>query len=304
LKSFCASVAFPAFQLGHDPTRRVICVSYSGELARKHSNDCRALMASSKFRRLFKNTRISASKDTELEVMSTERGFRLATSVGGTLTGRAGNLIIIDDPMKPQDAHSRAARGNLLQWYSNTLLSRLDNKARDAIIVVMQRLHSDDLVGHLLREGGWTHLNLPAIAEVEEQIQLGPNRFHVRKVGDLLHSERESQAVLDQIKRSMGLSEFTAQFQQAPVPPGGNMVKWAWFRPPHEQRQPIVGCAPHPRGTAEAWYQGQPGHGWKMDAMAVQSPLSDLAELSAQSSALRRLTCLWLSPRRFSSSMC
>jgi hypothetical protein len=107
---------------------------------------------------------------------------------------------------------------------------------------VMQRLHSDDLVGHLLREGGWTHLNLPAIAEVEEQIQLGPNRFHVRKVGDLLHSERESQAVLDQIKRSMGLSEFTAQFQQAPVPPGGNMVKWACLDRHMSSANPLWGA--------------------------------------------------------------
>ena len=71
--------------------------------------------------------------------MTTARGFRLATSVGGTLTGRGGNLIIIDDPIKPQDAQSESARQNVLQWYANTLSSRLDNKATDSIIVVMQR---------------------------------------------------------------------------------------------------------------------------------------------------------------------
>ena len=110
LKSICASVAVPAFVLGHDPTRRIICVSYAEGLARKHANDCRALMRSSLYRRLFPATRISSSKDTEGEVMTTAGGFRLATSVGGTLTGRGGNLIIIDDPMKPQDAQSGATR--------------------------------------------------------------------------------------------------------------------------------------------------------------------------------------------------
>jgi hypothetical protein len=230
LKSICASVAFPAFVLGHDPKRRIICVSYSESLARKHANDCRALMRSGRYRRLFPGTRISPAKDTELEAMTSARGFRLATSVGGTLTGRGGNLIVIDDPMKPQDAQSQSARDNTVQWYANTLLTRLDNKALDAIIVVMQRLHLDDLVGYLLEQGGWTHLNLPAIAEIQERIQLGAGRFHIRKPGDLLHPEREPQAVLDQIKRTMGSIEFTAQYQQAPVPPGGNLIKWSWFQ--------------------------------------------------------------------------
>ena len=186
LKSICASVALPAFALGRDPTARIICVSYSDLLAHKHANDCRALMRSSLYRRLYPATRISSSKDTQSEVMTTARGFRLATSVGGTLTCRGGNLIIIDDPLKPQDAQSETARENGLQWYANTLLSRLDNKATDAIIIVMQRLHPEDLVGHVIEQDGWTHLDLPAIAEREEPIPLGNNRVHRRTVGSVL----------------------------------------------------------------------------------------------------------------------
>src|SRR6266516_231742 len=144
LKSICASVAFPAFILGHDPQRKIICVSYSEALARKHANDCRAVMWSDSYRRLFPRTQISPRKDTDLEFACTLGGYRLATSVGGTLTGRGGNFIIIDDPMKPQDAASEAARETTKQWYSNTLLTRLDDKAADAIVVVMQRLHMDD----------------------------------------------------------------------------------------------------------------------------------------------------------------
>jgi hypothetical protein len=94
----------------------------------------------------------------------------------------------------------------------------------------MQRLHPDDLVGHLLEEGGWTHLNLPAIAETECSIALGNNRYHHRRIGDLLHPERENEAALHQLKISMGSMEFSAQYQQAPVPLGGNLIKWSWFK--------------------------------------------------------------------------
>ena len=106
--------------------------------------------------------------------MTTQRGFRLATSTGGTLTGRGGNIIIIDDPMKPADAQSEARRLDLQQWFSNTLLSRLDDKVNGAIVLVMQRLHIDDLAGYLMEQGGWEVLSLPAIAEVEQEVRDRP----------------------------------------------------------------------------------------------------------------------------------
>jgi predicted phage terminase large subunit-like protein len=248
LKSICASVAFAAFVLGHDPTKCIICVSYSEGLARKHANDFRAVMRSPLYRRLFPGTRISAAKDTELEVMTTARGFRYATSVGGTLTGRGGNLLILDDPLNALEASSDRARETLKQWYANTLLSRLDNKADDAIIVVTQRLHVDDLVGHLLEQGGWTELSLPAIAEVEQVVPLGPGRLHHRRVGELLHPEREPGWALDYIKRDIGSVNFAAQFQQQPVPPGGNLIKWAWF--PIYDKPPIRDVGDH---TIVSW---------------------------------------------------
>jgi hypothetical protein len=153
-------------------------------------------MHSKLYSRIFPSCQISSSKDSEFEFATTMGGYRLATSLGGTLTGRGGGLIIIDDPLKPPDAYSELARESVKQWYSNTLLSRLDDKTNDAIIVIMQRLHMDDLVGHLLQQEGWTHLNLPAIAEAEHSIPLGPDRFHLRRPGDVLHLERESRQCL------------------------------------------------------------------------------------------------------------
>ena len=152
LKSLFCSVALPAFALGRDPTQRIICASYAQDLAAKHARDCRAVMESAWYREAFPRTRIDPRKNTEAEIETTAKGFRLATSVGGTLTGRGGRLVIIDDPLKPGDAMSDAKRESVHQWYETTLLSRLDNKAEDVIIVVMQRLHVDEL-----RSGGGSH---------------------------------------------------------------------------------------------------------------------------------------------------
>src|ERR1700722_6149546 len=165
LKSIMSSVAFPAFILGLDPSRRLICASYSGELAKKHSNDFRAVLDSRWYRSTFPGTRVGPFKNNETEIELTARGFRLATSVGGTLTGRGGDIIIVDDPLKPDDAFSETKRSSANQGFTNTLLSRLDDKRTGAIVVVMQRVHMDDMTGFLTEQSEeWKVLNLPAIA--------------------------------------------------------------------------------------------------------------------------------------------
>jgi hypothetical protein len=204
LKSICASVAFPAFALGHRPQLRFICASYAENLARAHSRSCRDAMRSPLYQRLFPHTKIVLGQDNQMEFATTRGGYRMSTSVGGTLTGRGGNFVIIDDPMKAQDTFSEPARETVLEWFGHTLLSRLDNKAEDSIVLVMQRLHVDDLAGHLLDQGGWTHLNLPAIAESEHDVSIGPGRVHRRRPGELLHADREPQSVLDEAKSEMG----------------------------------------------------------------------------------------------------
>ena len=231
LKSICASVAFPAFVLGHDPTARVLGVSYAHDLSLKHARDQRAIMRSSWYRRAFPLARVNPRKDAAEEYETTARGYRLSTSVGGVLTGRGAKLIIIDDPLKPEDAMSKVRRDGSIAWYESTLSSRLDDKTEDAIVVIQQRLHMDDLVGHLLRQSSaWIHLNLPAIAVEPESIPTGRDRFYHREIGDLLHPEREPQWVLDDLKTAMGSQRFSAQYQQAPVPPEGSLVKAKWLR--------------------------------------------------------------------------
>jgi predicted phage terminase large subunit-like protein len=227
-KSLLASIALPAYILGRDPTRRIICASYSGELAAKLARDCRTVMTDRSYRLLFPGT-VMAGKNTESEFETSRGGFRYATSVGGTLTGRGGNVIIIDDAMKPDEAMSRVARERVWEWFTGTVGSRLDNKAEDAIVLVMQRLHVDDLVGRLLDRGGWDHLRIPAIAETEQSLPIGAGRFVTRAPGDVLDSQREPRDVLEQIRRELGSATFEAQYQQQPVPEEGGLVQWRWF---------------------------------------------------------------------------
>ncbi|WP_377591310.1 phage terminase large subunit [Pseudochelatococcus lubricantis] len=229
LKSHSASVAFPAWVLGREPHRRIITVSYGNDLAVEHANAFRKLMKADWYRDLFPFTRVDPGKDREREVRTTDGGYRLTTTVGGPLTGRGGGIIIIDDPMKAVDAESQAARDSVKRWFDETLLTRLDDRRSDAIILIMQRLHVDDLAGHVLTKGGWVHLNLPAIAEEERRIPIGYGRFHLIKPGDVLHPGRDTVTDLDRLKREMGSAAFSAQYQQSPVPAGGNMIKWAWF---------------------------------------------------------------------------
>jgi predicted phage terminase large subunit-like protein len=235
LKSLMSAVAFPAYILGHDPTKRLIVVSYGADLAIKHGNDFRAVVNSAEYRAIFPGMRISAMKNTQTEVVTTRNGFRLAMSVDGALTGRGGDIIIIDDPIAALAALSQTSREHVRDWYFNTLLSRLDDKQNGAIVLVMQRLHEDDLAGVLLRgPDDWTVLSLPAIAEQDEQIPIGNGQIHYRRAGDVLHPEREPREVLEALRAQLGSEIFAAQYQQQPITPGGAMIMIDWV-PSYDQ---------------------------------------------------------------------
>ena len=232
LKSHAVSVVFPAWLLGHDPTAQIICASYGQELAEKHARDCRTLMASTFYQSLFPRTRLSSEKQSVSEFLTTMQGFRMATSVGGVLTGRGADFIIIDDALKPEDALSDTQRTGVNQWYDHTLVSRLNNKETGVIIIVMQRLHQDDLVGHVLEQGAWEVLAFPAIAEEDECHLIDDafgTRYFKRKAGEALQPNRESLESLQNTRRSMNDYNFLSQYQQNPVPLEGAIVKRDWL---------------------------------------------------------------------------
>jgi predicted phage terminase large subunit-like protein len=232
LKSHCISIALVAWYLGHHPARHVICASYGKDLAEKLARDCRSLMQSAWYQAIFP-TRLSLLRQAVDDFMTTDSGTRLATSVGGVLTGRGADLIVIDDPLKPDEALSESQRKAVNSWYDNSLLSRLNDKNKGCIIVTMQRLHQDDLVGHVLEQEGWEVLSLPAIAEEPQsyviQSVLGKRTIY-RQEGEPLHAARESLAILEGIRRTMGEYNFASQYQQNPIPHGGTIIKAKWLR--------------------------------------------------------------------------
>ena len=156
LKSLLASVAFPAWCLGHDSSAQILCVSYAQDLSDKLARDCRSIMMSPWYRRIFP-TRLASHRQAVEEFVTTRQGYRLATSTGGVLTGRGADLILIDDPLKPEEALSDARRQATNEWYDHTLYSRQNDKRRGAIVIIMQRLHEYDLVGHVLAQESWEH---------------------------------------------------------------------------------------------------------------------------------------------------
>lgn len=231
MKSICVTIAFTAWVLGHDPRKRIISVSYANDLSRKLGLDTRTIIESSWFRALFPAFTLASNR--EMEMATTTRGYRLATSIGGSVLGRGADLIVIDDPIKGlAAAMSEAERRRVAEFYDSTLYSRLNDKMKGAIVIVMQRLHEDDLVGHVLERDDWEVLSIPAIAVEPASIRIGPNPsdLHHRREGDVLDPRRGPQEELEKARRNLGSLNFEAQFQQSPRPAEGNAIKRDWLR--------------------------------------------------------------------------
>lgn len=230
MKSITVSVAFTAWLLGRDPTLRIICTSYGDDLARKLSIDTLTVMREPWYQALFPRLVLPA-RPRATDLKTTRHGYRYAAGMGGSILGRGADLIIVDDPINAIDALSKAERRRVNEVFDNTLYTRLNDKRTGAIVIIMQRLHEDDLVGHVLGRGDWEHVVIPAIATERSVHRLSdqPGDVHVRRPGEIL-SAREPMEQLEAIRRAQGSLTFSAQYQQAPVPPQGNVVRRDWIR--------------------------------------------------------------------------
>lgn len=257
MKSIICSVALPAFILGHFPQESVICVSYADDLAKKLAADCRRVMESAWYKRTFPCTRLALNRKELMDFETTQGGGRYSTTVGGPLTGRGGNWIIIDDPIKPADANSDLIRNKVNEWYGNTLYSRLNDKKNGKILLIMQRTHEQDLTGFLLEsKAGFKRISIPLLALQEEHWEykkyLGDKAFlyhATRQVGEPLHPAREGKEQIAQMKVAMGSMAFSCQCQQSPLAPDSNIVQWGWFKrynknvllnPIHDENYPEI----------------------------------------------------------------
>lgn len=229
LKSIIISVAWPAWLLGRDPSKKIIVASYSQKLSEKLSHDCRIILNSRWYKKLFPSTKIAKGANEKFKFMTEQQGFRFATSVGGTLTGEGADIIIVDDPHTPLQALSTAERERTLNWYDQTLATRLNDKKRGTIVVVMQRLHKDDLSGHLLGKQTWLQLKIPAIADIDEEWIIEDFHYN-RKTGEFLHPNREGSEEIEIAKIELGSYAFNAQYQQNPVSNNNSLISREWIQ--------------------------------------------------------------------------
>lgn len=229
-KSIFSSVILPTWILGLDPAAKIICASYGDGLARDFSAKSRDILRSETFRGVFPDTELEPGGMALDELRTTQKGYRLATSVGGVVTGKGADYIIVDDPMKAVDAGSESTRNTTYEWYKTSLLSRFDKPGLGRQIVVMQRLHQDDLIGRLRDDGGFTLLEMPGEAVERQTFDLGGGQFWDFAPGDLLFPQRFDAKALAMLKSDLGEAGYNAQILQRPVPPGGALFKLKHFQ--------------------------------------------------------------------------
>lgn len=225
LKSTCISVSWPAWMMGIDPSLKVIAGSYSMQLAIKHSIDCKSIMLSEWYKNLFPKTIISKSLNTKDRFLTTEHGFRIGTSVGGSITGQGGDVLIIDDPHNPTYIHSKKARDKAKHWYENTFLTRLNNPSEGAIILIMQRLHPDDLSSFVLNKNPnqWEKVVIPAISKSQIHYSCSNFEFTFNKNTSIQESHLPKK-YLAQLEKEIGSAAFASQYIQNPSTDENNNI--------------------------------------------------------------------------------
>lgn len=235
-KSLLISVAFPCFLQVDNPSTKIMSITYSGQLSSMLHNLARKLLKAKWVAALNPALRVAANKktsdplkDTENLIETTKGGSRYSTTLGSGMTGLGADIIIVDDPNNTTEVESEASRKTVNDTFDKTIATRLNGK-HGAIIVIQQRTHINDLTGHLMEKGGWTVVTIPAIAEADAIYAIGPGNKFKRPRGDIIDPRRFDQKWLDNTKKTMGSARFEAQYQQNPLPPEGQIIKFSWLK--------------------------------------------------------------------------
>jgi len=228
LKSNLCTVAFPAWLLAIRPDERIMCASYSSSLSVKHSVDSRLIIGSEWYKQTFPKTILAHDQNAKHKFQTTERGQRVATSVGGSATGDGGNYLILDDPQNPKMAQSKAERDSSNEWIDQTWSSRKNDPKTAVEIIVMQRLHTNDACGKC--DDSWTKLVIPQKSESDQLITFPSGKIKTRIKDELLHDDRIGVKEVADFKKRLGSYGFASQQQQRPAPQGGGLIKVGWFK--------------------------------------------------------------------------
>lgn len=247
MKSIIGSIDFAPWWWAEDPSRRFMFATFVDSLCKEHSLKRRDIIQSSWYQERFGGRCVkcevadevcihrvimSPDQNEKREFRNTAGGTMLAFPFGGSPTGRGANCIVIDDPLDPTGAISEVERKAAVEFIRGTLVTRLNDKKRDAMVMIMQRVHEKDPTGEMLADGDWVHLKLPAIAPKDGQSISLPisGKVITRKEGDLLWPEREGEKELAIMRRVMTDVRFAGQYLQEPAPPTGAFFQRTWWQ--------------------------------------------------------------------------
>jgi predicted phage terminase large subunit-like protein len=239
MKSLLACVFWPSWVWTWLPAWRGLFCSYAADLALRDSVKCRSIIESTWYQERFcvdqivrqRVWRLEADQNAKSQYRNTYSGERMALGVGGKGTGFRGNCVLVDDPHNATEAVSKTNRESVKFWWTNQMSSRVNDPRKDAHVIIMQRLHEDDLSGHVLDAGGYEHLCLPSEFSSKRKCRTSIG-FQDPRVndGDLLFPELFTREVLKQAKKDLGTDGFAGQHDQLPNPEGGGMFKREWWR--------------------------------------------------------------------------
>ena len=233
LKSILTSVCWPAWTWTQKPEERFLCSSYSQSLATEHSVACRQIIRSDWYKKHWGQMfMLSGDQNLKTFFENTKRGQRIATSVGGTGTGRGGDVLIIDDPHNVREAPSATARKSVLTWWTQVMSSRLNDPQTGCKVIIMQRCHEDDLAHHIIKsDESFEYLNLPTEFELKRKsvTVIGWEDPRIKE-NELMHPARFGDMEVVRAKKTLGSYGYASQYQQRPSPAEGGMIRRTWWK--------------------------------------------------------------------------
>jgi len=238
-KSSMVSVCFPAWTWAQSnkgplsgPHVQFLFASYAQSLSIRDSIKTRRLIESPFYQRYWGDYfQITSDQNTKVRFDNDKGGYRLSTSVDGALTGEGGSIIICDDPHNANEVESDLVRQGTLEWWDQSMSTRLNDPKTGAYIVIMQRLHESDLTGHVLSKdtGNWVHLCLPMRYEPDRHCMTNWYSDQRTEEGELLVPTRFGDGEVDELETRLGPFAAAGQLQQRPKPKGGGIIKREWW---------------------------------------------------------------------------
>jgi len=231
MKSLAVSVFWPCWEWITHPERRWLFCSYAAGLAIRDSLKCRRLLESPWYRARWGNRFVLTSDQNEKSRFENDKtGCRIALGVGGAATGEGGDRVVVDDPHNIREAESETIRQSVLDWWDQVMSTRLNDPRNGAMVIVMQRVHENDLAGHVLRQGGYEELKLPAEYEGSRHRTSIGWQDPRQERGELLWPERFAREEINRLKRDLGSYAAASQLQQRPSPAEGGILKRHWWK--------------------------------------------------------------------------